>query len=64
MSAPTIDEAARSFPAATIEAVLGVPASTVRKWVERGHVRKYGRDLYDGDDVINRWAAAVEHDDT
>lgn len=43
------------FTSATIEAVLGIPPATLRKWVERGHVKRVGRDLYDGDTVIERW---------
>lgn len=32
--------------AAAVEAVLGVKPATLRKWVQRGHVRKLGRDRY------------------
>jgi hypothetical protein len=46
-----------AYTSATIESVLGVPPATLRKWVERGHVTKLGRDLYDGDSVIERWRA-------
>lgn len=35
-----------------IEAVLGIPASTVRSWVFRGLVRRYGRNQYDVDDIL------------
>lgn len=63
MTAPT---AGHVYTAATIEAVLGVRPATLRKWVERGHVTRVGRDLYDGDSVIARWreaeAASLSHD--
>lgn len=35
--------------------VLGINPSTLRTWVERGYVRKLGRDRYDLDDVRARW---------
>ena len=47
-----------AYTAAQIEAVLGVRPATLRKWVQRGHVAKLGRDLYDGDSVIARWREA------
>jgi predicted site-specific integrase-resolvase len=37
--------------AAQVLAVLGINPATLRKWVERGKVRRYGRDAYDVDDV-------------
>lgn len=43
------------YTAATIQAVTGVEPATLRKWVERGHVTKLGRDAYDGDSVIAYW---------
>lgn len=53
---------AGDFTAAQIEAVLGIPPSTLRVWVHRGHVRKVARDLYDGDSVIARWRARQDDD--
>lgn len=44
-----------AYTSAQIEAVLGIRPATLRKWVQRGHVTKLGRDLYDGDSVIARW---------
>jgi len=44
-----------AYTSAQIEAVMGIPASTLRGWVHRGHIVKIGRDLYDGDSVIARW---------
>lgn len=41
------------------ERVLGINPATLRKWVERGHVRKTGRDRYDLDDVRARWLQAA-----
>lgn len=43
------------YTSAQIHAVLGVRPGTLRQWVKRGHVRKVGRDLYDGDSVIAHW---------
>lgn len=40
--------------AAAVEQVLGVKAATLRKWVERGLVRKHGRDRYDVADIVER----------
>jgi phage terminase Nu1 subunit (DNA packaging protein) len=40
---------------ALAHAVLGIKPATLRKWVQRGHVRKLGRDLYDADTVIAHW---------
>lgn len=34
---------------------MGIDPRTLRKWVERGHVRRYGRDRYDAGDVAARW---------
>ena len=55
-----------AYTAAQIEAVLGIPRVTLRVWVHRKHIRKVGRDLYDGDSVIARWresqAAAATSD--
>jgi len=47
-----------AYTSAQIRDVLGIPASTLRGWVHRGHIRKVGRDLYDGDSVIARWRQA------
>lgn len=58
MSAPAPDV----YSAATIHTVLGVEPATLRKWVERGHVRRLGYDKYDGDTVIAHWRA--RHVDT
>lgn len=48
-----------AYTSAQIEAVLGIPASTLRVWAHRGHITKVGRDLYDGDSVIARWRATA-----
>lgn len=37
------------------EKVLGIKPATLRKWVQRGYVRRVGRSLYDLDDVRKRW---------
>jgi predicted site-specific integrase-resolvase len=37
------------------ERVLGIKPATLRKWVERGYVRRVGRARYDLDDVRARW---------
>jgi phage terminase Nu1 subunit (DNA packaging protein) len=47
------------FTAETIAAVTGVQPATLRKWVERGHVVKHGRDRYDGESVIAHWRATT-----
>lgn len=44
-----------AYTAAQVEAVLGVKPATLRKWVQRGHVRKVGRDLYDETTLLARW---------
>jgi predicted site-specific integrase-resolvase len=44
------------------ERVLGIKPATLRKWVERGHVRKVGRALYDLDDVRARWLKMGDSD--
>jgi transposase-like protein len=51
-----------AYTAAQIEAVLGVPPSTLRSWVRRGQVRKAGRELYDGDSVIARWQQQADEE--
>jgi len=35
-----------------VQAVLGIKPSTLRRWVVRGHVRKFGRDRYSTEDVL------------
>lgn len=47
----------QTFTSATIAAVLEVKPGTLRQWVNRGHVRKLGRDQYDAETVIARWRA-------
>lgn len=36
------------------ELVLGVKPATLRKWHERGQVRRYDRGMYDLGDVLER----------
>lgn len=46
-------------PAATageLRALLGVPASTLRSWARRGHVRRVGELRYVVSDVLRRMA--------
>jgi predicted transcriptional regulator of viral defense system len=37
------------------EKLLGIKPATLRKWVERGHVRRLRHGVYDLDDVRARW---------
>lgn len=45
---------------------IGIKPRTLRKWVERGHVRCYGTDCYDAGDIADRWnrLARTGHFDT
>lgn len=76
--APTTDEdaphgsrsEARTFAAvvrATVtaelaERVLGIKPATLRKWVQRGYVRRVGRARYDLGDVRERWMLSADGD--
>lgn len=49
--------------AAQARQLLGINPATLRKWVERGHVRKLGRDRYELEDVRDRWVSMACGDD-
>lgn len=49
---------------ATVYAVLNVNPSTLRTWVQRGHVRKLGRDAYDLGTIKAYMARRYRLDDT
>lgn len=40
-----------TVPAAEVIAWTGITKATLRKWVQRKKVRRYGHDAYDTDDV-------------
>jgi predicted site-specific integrase-resolvase len=37
-----------------VREILGIDGATLRKWVQRGHIRRYGRNSYEWDDVVAR----------
>ena len=43
--------------AAQVLATLGIPPATLRSWAQRGKVRRYGRDLFDADDIAAAYPA-------
>lgn len=51
------------YTAAAIHNALGIKPATLRKWVQRGHVTRVGRDAYDGDSVIAHFRTLADDDD-
>lgn len=51
------------YTAATIHNALGIKPARLRQWVARGHVRRVGRDKYDGESVRAHFRASVTSTD-
>lgn len=48
-----------AYTAAQVEAILGIKQATLQKWVQRGHIKRVGRDLYDEDTLLAHWRERV-----
>jgi DNA-binding transcriptional MerR regulator len=53
-----------SITAELAQRVLGINPSTLRTWVQRGYVRKLGRDRYDLEDVRKRWILLLKEEES